>query len=179
MTRTGSPTGFNDASFTAFVAVELQFDSGTVRLWNGYGDLTVDGDTYTGAGTLINISAIEESTEIAAKGVKMSLQGISSDILSVALTENYRYRLVNIYIGTIDNGTVDSYQVFSGRMDVMTIQESGETCNIALTAENRLIDLERARVRRYTSQDQRLIDSTDKGFNFINSQQSKVIRWGG
>lgn len=179
MTRSGVPSGFSDASFTGFVAVELKFDSGTLRIWNGYGNLTIDGETYVGGGSLINISAIEESAEIGAKGVSMSLTGISSSILATALTENYQYREVNIYIGTIASGTASSYKAFSGRMDVMTINEQGESCTVSLTAESRLIDLERSRVRRWTSEDQKQIDSTDKGFEFINSLQEAAIQWGG
>jgi hypothetical protein len=99
--------------------------------------------------------------------------------LSTALTENYQYREANIYIGTIASGTVSSYKVFSGRMDVMTINEQGESCTVSLTAESRLIDLERSRVRRWTSEDQKQIDSTDKGFEFINSLQEAAIQWGG
>jgi hypothetical protein len=179
MTRSGVPSGFSDASFVGFFAVELEFDSGTLRLWNGYSDLTIGSDTYTGSGDIINISAIEETGEIGAKGVSMSLSGISSSILSLALTENYKNRIANIYIGTIAGGTVSSYKVFSGRMDVMSISEEGETCNVSLTAESRLIDLERPRVRRYTSEDQKIIDANDKGFEFVNSIQGAIIEWGG
>ncbi|MFZ8993149.1 MAG: hypothetical protein ACO20L_10805, partial [Candidatus Puniceispirillaceae bacterium] len=65
------------------------------------------------------------------------------------------------------------------RMDVMTIAEEGETCTITLTAESRLIDLERPRLRRWTSEDQKSLDATDKGFEFINSLQEATIKWGG
>jgi len=179
MTRSGVPSGFSDASFTGFLAAELLLDSGALRLWNGYGDLIIDSNTYTGGGSLISISSIEEGADIGAKGVSMTLTGVSSSILAIALTENYQYRIANIYIGTIASGTVSSYKAFSGRMDVMTIQEEGETCTINLTAENRLIDLERSRVRRWTSEDQKQIDSSDKGFEFINSLQEAAIKWGG
>jgi len=179
MTRSGVPSEFATDSFTGFVAVELEFDSGTLRLWNGYGDLTFCGNTYTGGGTLIGISAIEEAAEIGAKGVSMTLTGISSSILSYALTENYKYRIVNIHLGAITSGTVSSYKVFSGRMDVMSIAEEGETCTITLTAESRLIDLERPRLRRWTSEDQKALDANDKGFEFVNSLQEGTIKWGG
>lgn len=179
MSRTGYPTDFNNAELTAFMAVELFFDSGTVRLWNGIGDLTFNSNTYSGTGQFLNVSQIEESAEIGAKGVTLSLSGVSSTILSYALTENYQYRNINIHVGSIDNGTVDSYQIFSGRMDVMTIEEQGQTCAIQLSAENRLIDLERPRVRRYTSEDQKSLYSGDKGFDFVNSLQETEIQWGG
>lgn len=179
MSRSGVPSEFSSDSFTGFLAVEMEFDSGTLRLWNGYGDLTLGGDTYTGGGSLISVSAIEEAAEIGAKGVSMTLTGISSSILTTALTENYQYRIVNIYVGAITSGTVSSYKVFSGRMDVMTIAEEGETCTITLTAESRLIDLERPRLRRWTSEDQKALDANDKGFEFINSLQEASIKWGG
>ena len=179
MTRSGVPSEFSTDSFSGFLAAELEFDSGTLRVWNGYGDLTLGGQTYTGGGALINVSAIEETPEIGAKGVSMSLNGVSSSILSTALTENYKYRIVNIYVGAITSGTVSSYKVFSGRMDVMTIAEEGETCSITLTAESRLIDLERPRLRRWTSEDQKALDANDKGFEFVNSLQEASIKWGG
>jgi hypothetical protein len=179
VSRTGVPSGFGDASFTGFVAVELLFDSGAVRLWNGYGDLVINTATYTGAGQFLNISAVEENAEIGAKGVALTLSGLNSTILSYALNENYQYRVLNIYVGSISGGTASSYKAFSGRMDVMTINEDAESCTISLTAESRLIDLERPRVRRYTSEDQKALYPGDLGFDFVNSLQEATIRWGG
>lgn len=179
MSRSGTPTGFNNDELTAFMAVELFFDSGTVRLWNGIGDLTFNSNTYSGTGQFLNISSIEESAEIGAKGVTLGLSGVDPTILSYALNENYQYRDINIHVGTIDGGVVSTYQIFSGRMDVMTIEEQGETCSISVSAENRLIDLERPRVRRYTSEDQKAIYPNDKGFDFVNSIQEAEIQWGG
>ena len=179
MTRSGVPSEFATDSFTGFLAVELELDSGALRIWNGYGDLTIDGDVYTGGGSLISVSSVEESAEIGAKGISIMLTGLSSIVLSAALSENYQYRIVNVYVGAITSGTVSSYKVFSGRMDVMTIGEEGETCIITLTAESRLIDLERPRLRRWTSEDQKGLDPTDKGFEFVNSLQEATLKWGG
>lgn len=179
MSRSGSPSGFNNQSLTVFLAVEMFFSSGTVRLWDGIGDLTFNSNTYNGTGQLLSISDIEESAEIGAKGVTLNLAGVNSTILSYALNENYQYKNIKIHLGTIDGGTVDSYEIFSGRMDVMTIDEDGETCNISLSAENRLIDLERPRVRRYTSEDQKSLYANDKGFDFVNSLQETELKWGG
>ena len=179
MTRSGVPSEFATGSFTGFLAAELLFDSGALRLWNGYGDLTIGSDTYIGGGALIDVSAIEETAEIGAKGASMMLTGVSSSILSTALSENYQYRVANIYVGAITSGTVSSYKVFSGRMDVMTVTEDSSTCTILLTAESRLIDLERPRLRRWTSEDQKGLDANDKGFEFVNSLQEASIKWGG
>jgi len=177
--RTGTPSAFSDDSLAPFLAIDLAFDSGAVRLWNGYDDLTVDGEEYTGAGSLLGISSIDETAEIEANGVSITLSGIDSSLISVALTENYQNRTAKIYIGAIaDNGTVSSYQIFAGRLDVMTIEESGETATIAVTAENRLIDLERPRTRRYTSEDQKSLFPGDLGLDYVNDLQDKTLDWG-
>ena len=50
-----------------FYAVEFSFDSGTIRFWTGYGDRTIDGQTYTGTGSLLSISGMEEAADMSAK----------------------------------------------------------------------------------------------------------------
>jgi len=61
----------------------------------------------------------------------------------------------------------------------MSIVENGETAEVSLTGESRLIDLERPRVRRWTSEDQKSLYSGDLGFDFLNSIQEKEIVWKG
>lgn len=163
-----------------FFAIKLNFDSGALRLWTGYGEITVDGETYTGGGQFLAVSPVEETVEIAAKGVTMSLNGIDASLITYALTENYQTRSAKVYLGVISSGAVvaDPYLVFDGRMDVMTIDDNGETANISMTAESRLIELERPKLRRYTSDDQKLYHPNDIGLDFVASLQEKEIAWG-
>ena len=63
-------------------------------------------------------------------------------------------------------------------MDQMTIAEGPETSTIALSVESRLIDLERIRTRRYTSEDQKRRFPGDLGLDFVNSIQDKELFWG-
>lgn len=177
--RSGTPSDFSSDSLSPFLAIDLAFDSGAVRLWNGYGDLSIGTNRYTGAGTLLNISAIEETAEIQANGVTMTLSGIDPSLISVALAENYQNRSAKIYIGTIAaDDSISTYQIFAGRLDVMSIEESFETATISVTAENRLIDLERPRTRRYTSEDQKSLYSGDLGLDYVNDLQDKTLEWG-
>ncbi|OSQ30829.1 hypothetical protein THS27_26450, partial [Thalassospira sp. MCCC 1A01428] len=69
-------------------------------------------------------------------------------------------------------------QVFSGKTDVPVVTDDANSCVIGLTAENALVDLERARVRRYTDQDQRAEYSGDLGFEFVPRLQEMEISWG-
>jgi len=173
-----APTGFSDTALEVFYAIELAFDSGTIRLWNGTYDATINGNVFTGAGGLLGISEVEETGEIAARGVSMVLSGIDPSFVSIALQENYQNRLATILFGTIENGVTSAYTLFRGRMDVMTITEGADTATIEITAENRLIDLERPRNFRYTSEDQKATYPDDFGLDYVADLQDKEILWG-
>ena len=84
-------------------------------------------------------------------------------------------------LGTIDaDGDViaDPVIVFSGFMDTMVINDGAETATIQVTVENRLIEFERTRGRRYTAEDQKIDYPNDKGLEFVAEMQEKEIVWG-
>ena len=185
-----------------FFATELRFDGNIVRMWTGQGTLVLaDGTEWIGLGQLLNISAIEETSEMAVKGASISLSGIPSELLSLALSEPYQGRIAKIYFGTFQQGSIlqetSDYillqdgsrinleststgfnELFSGYMDQMNIEESGDTATIEMMVENKLIDLERARVARFTSGYQKSVYPGDLGMDFIEDLQDKKISWG-
>lgn len=190
-----------------FFAVDLEFDSpNELRFWSGIGDLTVGGATYTGAGNMLNVSEVRESSDLAANGATLTLSGIPSSLISLALDEPYQGRVARINFGLLDYDLLEDalllkedgdyilledgnriditvsqvanfFNLFSGYMDQMNIVESGDTATIALSIENKLIDLERPRSRRYTDQSQQSRYSGDVAFEFVNRLQSEEIEW--
>jgi len=182
-------TAFNNAVISKVVrpilACELEFSTGTLRFWNGYGDLVMtaggSSNTFTGLGDLMNVSAISESDQVEAVGAQLSLTGIKSSLISAALSANYTNRNASIFLGLFDTNKAviaDVYTLFKGKMDIMKIDEGPETATIALNLENRLIVLDRAKERRYTHEDQQLSFAGDLGFEFVPDLQDKEIIWG-
>lgn len=198
-----------------FFAVEMMFDvrSGTdvngnpieygpLYFWTGYGELDLGGKTYLGAGSLVNISSVEETTEIEAKGAVVTMSGIPSAFLSQALKEPYQGRECKIYFGlwikdslitteasdtiTAENlfefvsGNDTKYlaEIFSGELDQMNISEEGHTAVVSVTAENIMIKLERPVVLRFTNEDQKSRYPADKGLEFVAGLQDKEVFWG-
>ena len=189
-----------------FFAVELNFDgSDVLRLWTGVGTLNVQGVDWIGAGTLLSISTIEETTETAARGADIGITGLPSEVLSLALSTPYQGRTCKIYFGLFKAAKIikeDSSfllledgskiyledlnsgftEIFCGYMDQMNLSEDSDTGTIQVSVENKLIDLERARVARYTAEYQRSRDiagaSTDAGFDFVVSMQDQKLAWG-
>ncbi len=165
-----------------FYAVEMQFDSGTIRIWTGYGDKSIGGNTYTGTGNLLKIEGLEETSDLSAAGTTLTLSGLDSTIITYALTEEYQGRLAKIFWGV--NGVSDVIEVFSGYMDQMIIQDQGDSSTIQLTLESRLIVLERPNIRRYTSESQKGVRAqdglvgNDSFFNWVTQLQDKRVPWG-
>lgn len=169
------------SSLKPFYALEFVFDSGTLRLWTGYGELVADGQTWVGSAGVIAISTSSETIDLSANNVTVTLNGLDSSILAIALDEPYRNRMFYLYLGCLDNdnqsvGTM--YQLFAGRMDTMTIEDTGETSNISVIIENALIDLERPRLRRLTSEEQLARYPGDNSLSTIAGLQDRTISWG-
>lgn len=156
-----------------FVAVELMFDSGALRIWSGIGDKPIGGQTYTGTGSLLSVGGIEESDDLSAPGASISLNGVDSSLVSLAIQEPYQNRDCRILLGSGE----DFFEIFSGFMDVMTIEDSGETCIINLTVESRLIILDRKVPLRYTQETQNSLYPGDTFFSTVASLQDKKVNW--
>jgi len=152
-----------------------------VRLWTGYGNITINSKVYIGAGQLGGISSIGESNKIEAKGITLSLSGIPSNLMTSALYETYQNRNCTIFFGCLVSGqlTVTPYEIFTGLMDTMNITLNGDTSNITLSVESSLINLKRTKISRFTNEDQLAItNNTDTSLRYVADLQNKEILWG-
>lgn len=174
---------FEARSLVPALIAEFEFDSGTLYMWSGIGDLSWNGNTYIGGGNLVNISTIEETQELEAKGLVCTLSGVPTELISLALTEKTRQRAFRLWLGAINNGDspralVDEpYRIFTGLMDVMEITDDGETALIRLSVESAMITGRRAKIQRYTSEDQKKLYPDDLGLDFVNPLQDKQVVW--
>jgi hypothetical protein len=168
-----------------YVAAYLDFSgSAPVRLWTGnstqsFNDIGGSG-SYLGIGTLGGISSISETTEVASKRIDLSLSGIPTEYVSLALSDNYRGRNVVVYLILFNTSMVTYEQItlFRGKMDQLIIDEGSDTSTITVRCESRLNDLNRANDLRYTDEAQRELFPNDKGLQFVASMANKSIYWG-
>lgn len=162
------------------VLVELDFVEGFVRLTNAGYAFTWNGHTWTGAGNLGTISPIEEGQDLQMYGCTLTLSGISSDYVAKCFGVGYSGRSATIWLAPLDsnyNILEDPIIVFKGKMDTMPIQ-LGEQSAIQVTIESKLVDWERARVRRYNNEDQQAEYPGDLGFEFVPQMVEKTLLWG-
>ena len=160
--------------------LKFDFPSGNVYLNSSDRNITWGGNSYIGAGSIGSVSDIEETSELQAQGVKLTLTGIPSTYVSIALTSEYQGSATTQYLGFFNDnyGLVDDpFVIFVGKVDTMAISLS-DTATIEVDIENRLIDWERPRISRFTNEEQQNLYSGDKGLEFVDSVAEKELFWG-
>jgi hypothetical protein len=171
----------DDPNLRPCLFFEGDFPSGSVYLWTGRGPVQWNGQTWTGAGDLIGVSETEETTDVVATGLVVTLSGIPTSLVSLVISDAQQGLPGKVYVGLrATDGSIiaDPVQSFAGRLDVPNIQDGEEICQISISYESRLIDLQKPREFRYTHESQRLFDPTDRGFEVVTSLQDKEISWG-
>lgn len=169
-----------DGYVPALMMVELDFPSGVLRANTSCVTFDWDGHVWYGLGQLGSIDPVPEFSDLQMTGVSLSLTGIPSDMVSRVMGEHYQGRSCKLWFAPLDSDyrvLADPVLVFSGRMDTPDIQ-LGETASISLTAESRLTDWERPRIRRYTNEDQLAEYPGDRGLEFVAQMVEKTLVWG-
>jgi len=178
-------TAVQAAEIHPIMLCKIDTSGGDVLVWTGIGDLVYGGDTYLGAGNFMGISQVSERTDLSASGVSFSLSGIPAALVSTALGQVQHGRSCQLWMALLNISTgaliSNPYELFAGFSDVTVITEQAETSTISIMAENRLVDLERPRIRRYTDEDQKsdAANALDVGFEFVPKLQDKTVKFGG
>lgn len=177
---TAAQTEAQAAHKTVLCFVELDFLSGFVRVTNAGHDVAWNGFTWQGVGALGAVEPTVESNSLEAHGMTFSISGVDGTGIAIALGEHYQGRSAKMWLAFINAAgqiVVDPVQVFGGRMDQMSIADGNEAA-ISVTAESRLADWARPRLRRYNDADQQAEYPGDRGFEFIVDGANKEIVWG-
>jgi hypothetical protein len=191
-------------SITMVVLVELAYDSGTIRVHDGIGSITIselllqeDGDgllteagddlateeaaaLFYGLGELGSIEAVEENIEVIARSVNLTVSGLDASLLTEALSEDYQNRTVTIYLGMVspDTGTflASPEVIWEGRMNQQTVNLSRGEASIQISCEHRL--RREPRIARYTDADQKQVFPGDRFFDLTPNIEGFVSKWG-
>jgi hypothetical protein len=164
------------------ILCRIELDSGNVCVWSGRGDFIYGGETYSGVGNFGNVSSMDDAKGSVINGITLTLSGIPPEMISLAIGEHYRGRNVRIWIvffGT-DGTTVlsDPIQRFAGRADIAKLNDGPDTAAISITVESRLVDIQRARERRFTHEDQQQRFPGDYFFEYVPALQGRTIPFG-
>lgn len=183
-TTTAAFNAAHDAAhYDEIIFAELQFTSGTTRVCTREHDVVWDGHTWLGRGHVGTISPLQEAGELEPFGVEMTLK-VSSELLALALDPaKYKNRSARIWAGLFDRSGVSGYAVvdapvgpFTFRMDTLE-WELGEVGLLRMTAESRMADWQRPRVRRYNNADQQAVHAGDNFFANAEQMSEAEFLW--
>lgn len=164
---------------TPVVLVELDFASGPFRAWTGLGQLHWAGKVFEGVGSIGAVGEVEETVELRAVRLTLALSPVPQEVVDIALAErSFRLRPARLWGALLDAEgafVADPFPLWAGLMDTMEVTDGAEP-RVALTCESRLVDLERAEVRRYTDADQQAEYPGDRFFEYVPALQEAEIR---
>ena len=176
---TALATALATSSVRPAIFVSLEFASGAVYFWSGKGDNTYDSNTYTGLGDLTGLDMPEETSNGSTNGMSLSLSGIPSVNVALAL-EEYQNRPATVLFAALDSSDAiiaDPYQIFSGLIDVISIEDDGDSSSITVNLEGYAYGVGPS-MDRYTNEAQKRVYATDTSLRFIKSLSEKQVYWG-
>jgi hypothetical protein len=153
----------------AWVSTPIKLNTGTTVVEDGANP------SYLPLSGIGNIQGIQESSELQAYSITMSLAGIPTELVSslfadISFRTGYVNRSAKIYAGFLDSnhsllGT--PILLFAGLMEAGSISVEGDTASVHISASSRLVSWERLRGGRFNRFSQRTLYPLDEGFDFV------------
>lgn len=162
------------------VATDFDFPSGHVRVWAGYGDLVIGGNTFSGLGDLGSIGVVPERVGLDAQQKVYELAGVDFSLIPQSELDNSFGRSTIEYIGFLNSSgqLVATPEInFEGRIDTCT-RIDGKQPVIRVAVEHRLVLLDRPDGWKYTHSHQQQFYAGDDGFDQVAAIQTKKLLWG-
>lgn len=157
---------------------EGEFKSSYIRLSTGLGDFSWDSKTWNGNGWLQGIGGLGGSIDIKATNLEITLAGVPSSVVALALNESAQNKLGKLWFGLLDDDEAligEPYLFFLGKLDTAEIQDSAQDSSVVFTYETELVELEKAEEQRFTDVYQKSIYADDRGLEYIE----KLADWDG
>jgi hypothetical protein len=194
MTRFVTPanqTAFDQEHVDFAIAAQMNFVSGTVRAHMGMGPLVINGNTFTGIGSVGNggvgsISAvIEQPDQRNTSELYLSLSGVDPTLVGkVPQRGDFFGQFASVYFLPVDPKTMKILSptepaIFEGFMDQMVYTRKRGSAQIQLTVKHYDSLFEQTVGLLYTDESQTSLFSTDGFFSQLASLPNKQVIWGG
>lgn len=163
-----------------FLAAELDYPDGAVRVCSLPLPVVIEGNTYHGTGVMGAISALEEGSENRSYGFTLTLCGIPGNWAEYLRSQDVQGRTVRVFMGFCDDKHAvigEPVVITVGRMDTQDVR-AGQTTDVTVACEDIRVDWERARVRLYTDADQQAAHPGDTFFKYIAAMENIDLTWG-
>jgi hypothetical protein len=159
-------------------------DAGTViRVWGGYGVLTIDGNDYQPLGDRAFAQQTSGAIGGVAQGMTLVLSGIEPEALALLDADEVKgasVRIIRLIFASDGKTLLDANTFDRGRGDALnSVETIGGSAAINYAVESAARSLGRSGARLRSDPDQRLISSTDGYFKNTAYAGEKSLYWGG
>jgi hypothetical protein len=178
-----------ESGVRAALLIELQFQSGTARLFNGHGRVAVDGQTWDGYGEFGSLTGLGQSRGTESSKVTLAMSGVSLDVIQKAKNgvDDVQGRRAFIWKRLFDadwQPVGSRIAIYWGIMQRINIRSEapqdeamGRTRVAELEIENPFAARSRPAARRFTDADQQSRWPGDKFFRFVPLQDGQTVKW--
>lgn len=164
------------------MALEILCDD-PFRVWSGYGDIVLAGETYHGIGAVGMIKATGSQIGGSEQAIEGVLSGVDPAVIPIIATSGVRGARVKIWrLGFDPSGQVllNASIYARGRVDSMPREDKpGDTATIRCMVETAARGMGRQTGRMTADADQRLIDAADGSHKRVSQAAELTLAWGG
>lgn len=172
-----------EAVVTGAIEITPRGAGTVIRLWAGFGKLTIGGNDYQGIGDRVFAQRTSNAIGGIANGLTLTLSAIEPaalallDASEVQGSSNTIYRLI---FGPDGKSLLDAHVFDRGNGDALISDETiGGPAAVNYAVESSARGLGRSGARMRADSDQRLINASDGYFRNVSYAGQKMLYWGG
>ena len=154
-----------------------------MRVWGGYGQISLAGELYDGVGDRGLVTLSGAALGDSEQNITLTLSGVEPDVVALLDADSVKDAPCQIWLLDFDGSgqtLLDARICRSGRIDTLLIEETvGSTSTIVVNVETQARGLGRSGQRMRTDADQRLIDPADAAYHVVSFAGNKTLYWGG
>jgi len=147
--------------------------------WTGVGSISWNGQTWIGTGVLGQIDKVADSVDKSDIGVELTLNYLDDDLRNEIVTTDPVGADASIYLAlmTVAGQVDETYEIFPGFVDEISILDAGETGAITVRLASELARMARPLAYQLTDAHQKDLFPGDRGMEFA-SKMGEPVFWG-
>lgn len=175
----GTADAVDESVVYPIVFLEMDFLSAPFRFCTQVGTVHWDGKLWVGAGQMLAIDGINQTTDGGKAVSTFTLSGIAVDLIAAIYSEKWHGRRAKSWFGTLDTGfnlTGEPHRIVGGIMNVIRDEPGRETSVFELEVRTGAYKYRIAKPWKQSNEHQRTLYPNDTSGRWIANERK--VRFG-